>query len=89
MEKNPTINNREGAIIWYSRVLGLPKKIELFVVDDGKFPRASTYWLILQIPVNVTQDMLSYCLTLFRLGFLGLLDAGGGGGHIVPPHNNF
>ena len=26
-------------------------------------------------------------LTLFRLGFLGLLDAGGG--HIVPPHDNF
>jgi len=39
---------------------GLPKKIEIFFVDDEKLPRASTCGLFMQVPKKVTLERLAY-----------------------------
>ena len=43
-------------------IFGLPKKIEIFFVDDTKLPRASTCGLIMQVPKCVSHDKLAYAL---------------------------
>ena len=41
---------------------GLKKKIEVFFVDDGKLPRASTCGLFMEMCVSNTQDNLAYAV---------------------------
>ena len=43
-------------------VFGLPKKIEVFFVEDNKLPRVSTCGLVFTIPKNVNKKMLQLCL---------------------------
>ena len=43
-------------------VFGLPKKIEIFFVNDTKLPRASTCGLFLQIPVTISHEKIAYAV---------------------------